>query len=282
MAWSAAFGPPGAKRAMTPGAAARVDLARAGTAVEDHGDLDAGLDQGGEIRHQAAPGPGPVAPPPVGARPDEVHAVDDPMHEKKASSPVGERRARDDNRGVRRTGVAATGDRGWGAARRVRPRTPPGLRLPAVALRSGAALAEDLTAETLLAAVDAVPARRPRRRSRCPWLVGVARHKLVDHWRRQAREERGLRAVGDAADAAGRTATTTTLGHPPGRIPRPHTLARLSPLHRAVLTLRYLDDLPVPDVAALVDRSVHATEGLLVRARAAFRRAYGAEEADDA
>ena len=49
-----------------------------------------------------------------------------------------------------------------------------------------------------------------------------------------------------------------------------------------MLTLRYLDDLPVPDVAALVDRSVHATEGLLVRARAAFRRAYGDEEADDA
>jgi RNA polymerase sigma-70 factor (ECF subfamily) len=60
------------------------------------------------------------------------------------------------------------------------------------------------------------------------------------------------------------------------------TLAQLSPLHRAVLTLRYLDDLAVPDVAALVDRSVHATEGLLVRARGAFRRAYGEEEGDDA
>jgi RNA polymerase sigma-70 factor (ECF subfamily) len=59
------------------------------------------------------------------------------------------------------------------------------------------------------------------------------------------------------------------------------TLAVLSPLHRAVLTLRYLDDLSVPDVAGLVDRSVHATEGLLVRARAAFRRAYGEEEVDD-
>ena len=36
-----------------------------------------------------------------------------------------------------------------------------------------------------------------------PWLVGVARHKLVDHWRRQAREERGLRAVGSADADAG-------------------------------------------------------------------------------
>jgi DNA-directed RNA polymerase specialized sigma24 family protein len=44
------------------------------------------------------------------------------------------------------------------------------------------AVAEDLTSETFMAAVDAV------RRGRVPdltmaWLVGVARHKLVDHWR---------------------------------------------------------------------------------------------------
>jgi RNA polymerase sigma-70 factor (ECF subfamily) len=34
-------------------------------------------------------------------------------------------------------------------------------------------------------------------------------------------------------------------------------------------------------VAALVDRTVHATEALLVRARAAFRRAYTEDEASD-
>ena len=115
-----------------------------------------------------------------------------------------------------------------------------------------------------------------------PWLVGVARHKLVDHWRRQAREERGLRAVGTRGPRPRRTRTTTTGTSASTRCGPAHTLERLSPLHRAVLTLRYLDDLSVPDVAALVDRSVHATEGLLVRARGAFRRAYGAEEADDA
>ena len=53
------------------------------------------------------------------------------------------------------------------------------------------AVAEDLTGETFLAAVSAV------QRGTVPdltvaWLVGVARHKLVDHWRRRAREERAL------------------------------------------------------------------------------------------
>ena len=51
-------------------------------------------------------------------------------------------------------------------------------------------------------------------------------------------------------------------------------LDRLGPHHRLALTLRYLDGLPVPEVARLLDRSLHATEALLVRARTAFRRAY--------
>ena len=42
--------------------------------------------------------------------------------------------------------------------------------------------------------------------------------------------------------------------------------------HRAALTLRYLDGLPVPEVAAHLGRTVPATEALLGRARTAFRR----------
>jgi RNA polymerase sigma-70 factor, ECF subfamily len=28
-----------------------------------------------------------------------------------------------------------------------------------------------------------------------PWLIGVARHRLADHWRRAEREQRGLRLL---------------------------------------------------------------------------------------
>ncbi len=137
-----------------------------------------------------------------------------------------------------------------------------------------AGLAEDLTAETFLAAVDAVRRPEPPTLS-VPWIVGVARHKLVDHWRRQARDERRLRALVDDI--------------PPPEDPwdvqldlvrARETLSRLGPHHRAVLTLRYVDDLPVARVAELLDRTVHATEALLVRARTAFRRAYGEESCD--
>jgi RNA polymerase sigma-70 factor (ECF subfamily) len=55
----------------------------------------------------------------------------------------------------------------------------------------------------------------------------------------------------------------------------------LGPHHRAALTLRYLDGLPVLEVAAHLGRTLHATEALLVRARAAFRQAYRCEEGRD-
>jgi RNA polymerase sigma-70 factor, ECF subfamily len=52
----------------------------------------------------------------------------------------------------------------------------------------------------------------------------------------------------------------------------------LGPHHRAALTLRYIDGLPVPDVAEHLGRTLHATEALLVRAKAAFRQAYQRKE----
>src|SRR5262249_38497216 len=62
------------------------------------------------------------------------------------------------------------------------------------------------------------------------------------------------------------------------RIRAREVLGQLGAHHRAALTLRYLDGLPVPEVARHLDRTVHATEALLVRARAAFRRIYDGEE----
>ena len=138
-----------------------------------------------------------------------------------------------------------------------------------------AAVAEDLTAETFLAAVDAVRRDVPPPVS-VPWIIGVARHKLVDHWRREARQERRLRALVD--DAPG--PEDPWEAHLDALTAR-RTLESLAVQHRAALTLRYLDDLSVPEVATLLGRTVHATEALLVRARAAFRRAYGTEEDRD-
>ena len=135
-----------------------------------------------------------------------------------------------------------------------------------------AGLAEDLTAESFLAAVNAV--RKPGAPvPSIPWLIGVARHKLADHWRRTERERRGL-VLANGEHGRADDPWDAALD----RIRARDVLEQLGAHHRAALTLRYLDGLPVPEVARHLDRSVHATEALLVRARAAFRRIYEGEE----
>jgi RNA polymerase sigma-70 factor (ECF subfamily) len=146
-----------------------------------------------------------------------------------------------------------------------------------LAMRCGPrAIVEDLTAETFLAAVDATRRDDPPPIS-LPWIIGVARHKLVDHWRRQAREERRLSALADVAPEAPEDFDARLDAAQVRQI-----LDALAAPHRAALTLRYLDDLPVAEVAALLGRTLHATEALLVRARSAFRRVYLDEEERDA
>jgi RNA polymerase sigma-70 factor, ECF subfamily len=132
-------------------------------------------------------------------------------------------------------------------------------------------VAEDLTAETFLAAVDAVK-RRSVADLTTAWLVGVARHKLVDHWRRVGREERKLALVAqqpELVDDPWETRLDVALAR--------SVLSRLGAANRCALTLRYLDGLRVAEVAEEMGRTLHATEALLVRARIAFRTLYDTE-----
>lgn len=126
-------------------------------------------------------------------------------------------------------------------------------------------VAEDLTSETFLAAAR----QGPDGPLSVAWLIGVARHKLADHWRRQAREERLLRAVG----ASGDDRDDPWEAHLDVLRAR-EALAVVAPQHRAALTLRYMDGLTVAEAASVLGRTVEATEALLVRARRALRRVY--------
>jgi RNA polymerase sigma-70 factor (ECF subfamily) len=135
------------------------------------------------------------------------------------------------------------------------------------------AVAEDLTAETFLAAVRAVKTSTVPALS-IAWLITVARNKLVDHWRRQAREEKQLALASDET-------VDDNLDRHFDRMQTRAVLAELGAHHRAALTLRYLDGLSVPEVADHMGRTVHATEALLVRARNAFRVRYAERGCDD-
>lgn len=128
--------------------------------------------------------------------------------------------------------------------------------------------AEDLTSETFLAAMDAARKKDPPPIG-VPWLIGVARHKLADHYRR-----RHDRLTVSMAEIPEPTDSVDGWDAELDRLVAESVLTRLSEAHRTVLALRYMDDRSVPECAELIGRTVHATEALLVRARRAFKQHY--------
>lgn len=137
------------------------------------------------------------------------------------------------------------------------------------------AIAEDLTQETMLAAVrtDRGP-NGPE--SVMPWLFGIARHKLMDHYRRQERDLRhfGRQVPEEDVPEGDLSLPDLDLESLPVRDAVIATLDALTPRHRAALVLRYLDGCDMPFVAASLGISVDAAESVLRRARSAFRRDY--------
>ena len=131
-------------------------------------------------------------------------------------------------------------------------------------------LAEELTQQTFVEAVRH-PASFATGQDGVPWLIGVARHRLVDHYRRLEREERRrIRlTVRETAVSGGPESSSRH------RLGVQEALAALTPVYRAALLLRYMDRLDVRSIARELGRSEAATESLLTRARAAFAVAYG-------
>jgi RNA polymerase sigma-70 factor (ECF subfamily) len=126
-------------------------------------------------------------------------------------------------------------------------------------------VAQEVTSETLLAGAQA--ATKGQHVS-LAWLLGVARHKLVDHWRAAEREERRLRLAYEQPDTV---EELMSWERDDWRDRALSVLSELAPAYQAVLGLRYLDGRPVDEIANELGRSVHATESLLARARRDFR-----------
>ena len=129
------------------------------------------------------------------------------------------------------------------------------------------ALAEDLTQDTFAVVVAASRAGRPEALS-LAWVMGVARHKVIDHYRKASRDERRQSLFGAAGDDV--DDPQALVGQEPAQIVQ--ALAGLRSEHRLVLVLKYLDDLTVDQIASALGKSPQAIESLLARARRALAR----------
>jgi RNA polymerase sigma-70 factor (ECF subfamily) len=130
-------------------------------------------------------------------------------------------------------------------------------------------LAEELTQQAF---VEAVRSRAKFRgqADATTWVVGIARHKLVDHFRRVERDSRRLAAL--SSREVGRDGLAGSAPSMPDDID--DALALIPASQRAVLVLHYMDQLSVRDVARSIGKSEAATASLLARGRDAFRQAY--------
>jgi RNA polymerase sigma-70 factor (ECF subfamily) len=134
------------------------------------------------------------------------------------------------------------------------------------------ALAEDLTGVTFEEAAKAF-ARGKEDTVTPSWLLTVGRRRLIDHWRRAERLRRRMATL-----RAEKLTDDLRLVHPDTSISTDDrvmtALESLPTRQRAALTLRYLDDYSVSEVAATLETSYRSAESLLARARHAFKTAY--------
>lgn len=127
------------------------------------------------------------------------------------------------------------------------------------------ALAEDLTQDAWCALVKELS----NGHTECAdvrWLLVVARSRFID-WAR--RERRGAAKLEFVRRSAGSTVDDDR------EDPDAHEvlamLAHVQPMHRAVLMMRYVEQMSVPAIAEAIGRNVTSTYSLLGRARAELR-----------
>jgi RNA polymerase sigma-70 factor (ECF subfamily) len=132
-------------------------------------------------------------------------------------------------------------------------------------------IAEDLTQETFLSAVAAVR-KKPEIGDAERWLFGIARHRLIDHYRATARDSANTCSWDDREPLGGDLDLPALRLHDQQVCDQViESLYLLPPAQRAALVLHYLDGLPVCEVAEFLGRSEHATESLLARGRRGFK-----------
>jgi len=139
--------------------------------------------------------------------------------------------------------------------------------------------AQDLLQETLIEALRSAPTFRGDASLRT-WVCAIARRRLARHYeaeRRQAVAESGLALLGGIGGLA-RTSGGRDDVEQRDEIVR--ALGRLPAVHRQVLVMKYLDELPVAQIADELGRSPVQVQSLLQRARDGLRRALEGDSGD--
>lgn len=134
-----------------------------------------------------------------------------------------------------------------------------------------ASLAEEIAAQTFEDAARLF-ARGRGADVTAGWLTVVTKRRLVDHWRHLAARSRAVERLAGARPMQVEPASTSVDSDVAV------ALDALPARQRTVLTLRYLDDWGLDEIAEGLGISYRATESLLARARHSFASALDSSE----
>ena len=130
--------------------------------------------------------------------------------------------------------------------------------------------AEDLTEQVFLKMVDSIQHYRPRGVAFSSWLYRIAHNLLIDRYRRSGRNAVELTTqVRDSrpqADPAGIAQSTED------RRQLLQAMRRLTPEQQQVITMRFIDNLDVDEIARLTRRRPGAIHSMQHRALASLYR----------
>lgn len=132
-------------------------------------------------------------------------------------------------------------------------------------------LVEDVMQEILLAAWQALPNYRQESSLRS-WVLGIARHKLDDYYRRRILETELPEEGDESGDLAVTPEFEEQLDSATQQERIEKTLADLPEAYALALLWRYRDEKSAREMAQLTGKSEKAIERLLARARQSFRR----------
>ena len=132
-------------------------------------------------------------------------------------------------------------------------------------------LAEDLTGQVFMRMLEAVRTGRGWRTSFSGWLFRIAHNLVIDHYRRKHRAT--LVDIDDAEPVQAQAGDPVRSVENQYERERLRTaLAKLTEEQSQVISLRFLEDLSIAEVAAIMEKTEGAVKALQYRAILALRR----------
>ena len=136
-------------------------------------------------------------------------------------------------------------------------------------------VAEDLTAQVFLKALEGLPTYQDTGKPFLAWLYRIAHARTVDHWRQQ---ERRVEVPLDEALPTGEPRPGALLEMEDDWVVAVDLMAKLTDDQQAVLMLRFIGEMSLAQVAETLGKTVGAAKAIQHRALASLARMLQDEE----